>query len=186
MTREQRREQVLDAAAQVVAEHGFAGTSTDQVARAAGVSQPYVVRVFGGKAELLAALFERASERVLDAFRAVPAGEGAREAMGQAYVELLADRDVLRVVLHGFSAGADPVVGARARAVLAEAFRLFSERTGAEADEARAFVAHGMLINVLLAVGAPEHAGEDPDLAELVRCTLGAGTADAAGTGGDR
>src|ERR1700709_144682 len=128
MTREARREQVLDAAASVVAETGFAGTTTDAVARAAGVSQPYVVRMFGGKQEMLTALFDRAGERVLDAFRAVPAGAGAKEQMGEAYVLLLADRDLLRVLLHGFTAGADPVIGRRARATPGEGVPPFRAR----------------------------------------------------------
>jgi AcrR family transcriptional regulator len=170
MSRDARRRQVLDAAVPLVAEHGFAGVTTDQVARAAGVSQPYVVRMFGGKADLLAALFEATGERLLDAFRAVPAGPDAHEEMGRVYVHLVSDRDLLRVVLHGFAAGADPRLGAIGRRILAGVARLHRERTGGDADATQAFVAHGMLINTVLALGVPEHAGEDPDLADLAAC----------------
>src|SRR4051795_6754060 len=137
MTSDERREQILHAALGVFASGGYAGTSTDQVARAAGVSQPYVVRLFGSKQELFAQVYEHASRRVVDALAAVPAGPDAKHEMGEAYVQLLADRDLLLVIMHGFIAGADPKVGHIARSTLAEAFRLHRERTGASLDEAR-------------------------------------------------
>jgi AcrR family transcriptional regulator len=173
MSGEQRREQILRAALGAFAAGGYAGTSTDQVARAAGVSQPYVVRLFGSKQELFAQVYAYASQQVIDALAAVPAGPDAKHDMGQAYVQLLADHDLLLVLMHGFIAGADPKVGQIARSTLAEAFRLHRERTGASEDEARVFVAHGMLINVLMASGAPLHLGEDADLDALTRCTFG-------------
>jgi AcrR family transcriptional regulator len=165
-------EQVLDAAMAVVAADGFAGTTTDAVARAAGVSQPWVVRMFGGKAGLLRALFTRATERLLDAFEAVPRGPDADHALGRAYVDLVADRDLLMVLLHGFAAGADPVIGAQGRKVLAQVARLYRERTGLGVDAARDFVANGMLINTLLAVSAWDHIADDPDLADLARAAI--------------
>ncbi|MGN6302931.1 MAG: TetR/AcrR family transcriptional regulator [Angustibacter sp.] len=173
MSSDERREQILEAALTVFAHGGFTGTSTDQVARAAGVSQPYVVRLFGSKAELFAQVYAHASQRVLDALTAVPAGPDAGAQMGQAYVDLLQDRDLLMVLMHGFVAGADPEIGTIARHTLGEAFRLFRERTGGSEDEARVFVAHGMLINVLVASQAPQHVGDDPDVDALTICTMG-------------
>ena len=173
MSSDERREQILSAAMTVFAHGGYTGTSTDQVARAAGVSQPYVVRLFGSKAELFAQVYALASQRVLEALSAVPAGPDAGEAMGQAYVELLQDRDLLMVVMHGFVAGADPEIGRIARHTLGEAFRLFRERTGGSQEEARVFVAHGMLINVLVASQAPQHVGDDADVDALTICTMG-------------
>ena len=60
MTAEDRRELVLEAATRAFAHGGYAGTSTDAVAKEAGVSQPYVVRIFGTKLELFLEVFERA------------------------------------------------------------------------------------------------------------------------------
>jgi AcrR family transcriptional regulator len=173
MTGDERREQILRAALGAFAAGGYAGTSTDQVARAAGVSQPYVVRLFGSKQELFAQVYAHASGQVLDALSAVPAGPDAKREMGEAYVRLLQDRDLLLVLMHGFTAGADPVVGRIARSTLAQAFRLHSDRTGATPEEAREFVAYGMLINVLIASGVGGHLGEDPDLDALAVCTFG-------------
>ncbi|MCR6689663.1 TetR/AcrR family transcriptional regulator [Cellulomonas sp.] len=169
MSSDQRREQILAAARRVFAEGGY-GATTDEVARAAGVSQPYVVRLFGSKRELFAAAYQAATGEVLTALGAVPAGPDAERLMGQAYLSLIADRDLLRLLMHGFIAGTEDEVGRAARHCLGESFRLYSERTGATPDEARQFVAFGMLLNVLVAVDAEAHRGQDEGLDGLTDC----------------
>ncbi len=169
MSGAERREQILDAARTVFADRGF-GATTDEVARAVGVSQPYVVRLFGSKRGLVLEAYRDASTAVLDAFAAVPPGPQAGQQMGDAYGRFLADRDRLMLLMHGFIAGADPEIGALARHTLGEVYRLFRERTGGSEDDARAFVAQGMLLNVLVAVDAPAHLGEDPGFDGLVAC----------------
>jgi AcrR family transcriptional regulator len=172
MSRDERREQILEAATRAFAEGGYAGTTTDDVARAAGVSQPYVVRLFGTKHDLFLAVHRRIGQEILDSFEAVPAGPDAAEQLGDVYVALLADRAKLLVLMHGFVAGADPEFGRGSRDVLVRAFELFQERTGADAEAARDFVASGMLINVLLATEAPAHT-EEPGVADLLVCAVG-------------
>ena len=172
LQRQQRREQVLRAAVSEVAARGFAGTTTDAVARAAGVSQPYVVRMFGSRQEMLTALFDDVAHRIIQAFESVPAGRDAPAAMGDAYQSLVTDPDLLGVLLQGFAAGGDPVIGVSARAVLADISRVYRARTGASAEQAVEFMAQGMLINVLLAVDALHHLGQDPDLDDLTRGVL--------------
>src|SRR3954447_16254797 len=100
MSADARREQVLAAATRAFARTGYAGTSTDVVAREAGVSQPYVVRMFGTKRDLFLAVFERSTDRIQQAFRSVleerPFDHEDEEdwaRLGASYTELLADRD---------------------------------------------------------------------------------------------
>ena len=76
MTGAQRREEILLAARTVFAERGYAA-STDEVARAAGVSQPYVVRLFGTKRELFLEAYKQASAEIIAALSSVPAGPEA-------------------------------------------------------------------------------------------------------------
>ncbi|MGI4896478.1 MAG: TetR/AcrR family transcriptional regulator [Janthinobacterium lividum] len=172
MSKGDRREQILDAAVAVVARSGYAGTSTDDIARAAGVSQPYVVRTFGGKLPLFVALFERAGQNIVDAFLATPDDEAQDAALGHAYVELMKDRDNLLVLMHSFTAGADPELAAVARRTVADVYRVLRDRFG-NAQAAADFFAQGMLINVLLSVGAPQHLQDDADLAELTFAVCG-------------
>jgi AcrR family transcriptional regulator len=179
MSADARRAQVLDAATRAFARTGYAGTSTDVVAREAGVSQPYVVRMFGTKRDLFLAVFERSTDRIQQAFRAVleerpfdPEDEADWARLGASYTELLADRDFLLVMMHGFAAGDDDAIGAKARECMGEIYDLI-RGTGCPPEQATGFVAHGMLLNVMLAMRAPEHVGESGGLADMTACAFG-------------
>ena len=179
MSAEDRRELVLDAATRAFARAGYAGTSTDAVAREAGVSQPYVVRIFGTKLELFLEVFERAVDRVRSAFENVlaegpfdPDSEEDWSRLGSAYSELLEDRDLLQVMMHGFSAGGVEEIAAAARQCMGSVFATI-KRTGCDDDAARDFVAQGMLLNVLLSMRAPEHLEPGEPLAALAACAFG-------------
>lgn len=181
MSADDRRELVLAAATRAFAKGGYAGTSTDAVAREAGVSQPYVVRIFGTKLELFLEVFERSTDRIRQTFADViddptfdPAADDARERLGLAYAVLLADRDLLQVMTHGFAAGGTDEIARAARRCMGRIFETV-RRTGWPDDAVRDFVAHGMLINVMLAMRAPEHLDEDPSIAALAQCAFGDG-----------
>jgi len=178
MRADERRQLVLDAATRSFGRTGFAGTSTDAVAREAGVSQPYVVRIFGSKQDLFLETFERAAQRIFDAFAEVladgafdPESEEDRERLGAAYTDLLQDRASMLVLLHGFAAGDNPQIGARARARMGEIHGLL-RGSGMTEDQVRDFIAHGMLLTVLIAMRAPEHFAAAGELRALVECTF--------------
>jgi AcrR family transcriptional regulator len=183
MSADARRTQVLGAAIKAFGRTGYSGTSTDVVAREAGVSQPYVVRMFGTKRELFLAVFSLATDRIRDAFRAVlatrppghpfdPDDDEDWAELGAAYTELLADRDLLMVMMHGFAAGEDEAIAARGRQCMAEIYDVLAG-TGCTPERATAFIAHGMLLNVMLAMRAPEHLGQSEGLAALTSCAFG-------------
>src|SRR3954452_22604399 len=179
MSADKRREQVLGAAIRAFARSGYVGTSTDHVAREAGVSQPYVVRMFGTKLDLFLAVFERATDRIKAAFGQViaegpfdPASEDDWKRLGAAYTGLLADRDLLLVMMHGFAAGGEPEIGRQGRRCMGEIFALIRS-TGCTPEQANEFVAQGMLLNVLLAMQAPEHRHESTSLADMAACLFG-------------
>jgi len=177
----ERRELILAAASRAFAVGGYAGTSTDVIAREAGVSQPYVVRMFGTKADLFREVFTRACDAIratfdaeLDTLTLDPASEEFWNALGEAYGELVTDRDILLVMMHGFIAGSTPEIGPIARSNMSAIYQQLRDRTGCTPERAREFIAQGMLMNVLLAMQAPEHAEEDPILGELAVCAFGA------------
>ncbi|XVV00394.1 TetR/AcrR family transcriptional regulator [Actinosynnema sp. CA-248983] len=177
MPPEVRHRQVLEAAVAAFAEGGYAGTTTDQVARLAGVSQPYVVRLFGGKKELFLAAHTHVLDRVEQAFRTAvehrPPGMEPLQALTHAYLALIPDRDLLKVMQHGFVAGGSPVFGPAVRACLTRMYALVRELAGVSPAEARDFVASGLLINTMVSVDLLDHAGEDADAQELLHSTLG-------------
>lgn len=182
MNADDRRELVLQAATRAFARGGFHGTSTDAVAKEAGVSQPYVVRIFGTKLELFLEVFARSSDQIRAAFEKVltearedgagPDDDEVWERLGLAYAELLADRDFLQVLMHGFSAGAVPEIGAQGRAGMGRIYATLMT-TGCEPERAKDFIAQGMLLNVMMSMQAPEHAEEDDALAGLTVCAFG-------------
>lgn len=149
----------MAAALQAFAEGGYAGTTTDQVARLAGVSQPYVVRLFGSKQELFLATMRYAGDRIEAKWRAAAAGEASLAALGRAYEDLLAERELLVVLLHGYAAAGDPVIGDAVRDCYGRLYDVVRELTGATPEEIREFFAMGMLITVL---GAMRVLGPDP------------------------
>ena len=93
------------------------------IAKEAGISQPYLFRLFRTKRELFLACNDRACEKVLDAFRraAAAAPEGERlHAMGHAYVtELLPDRHAILMLMQGYAAVADPEIQEHVRSATA-------------------------------------------------------------------
>ncbi len=184
MPAQQRQQQILEAAVEAFAEYGYAGATTDQIARLGGVSQPYVVRMFGGKHALFIAAHTYVIDRVESVFRsAVEQRDSAlspMEALGRAYLELVPDRNLLRMMQHSFTMGADPQFGPAVRACLVRIYRLVRELTGAPPDQARAFVANGLLVNTLVTLQLPEFVGDDPYAAELVESATGAAELGAA------
>src|SRR5215204_3709515 len=130
MSSDERREQIIEAAIAVFGAKGYVGTTTDDVARAASVSQPYVVRLFGTKENLFLAALASALERLLQEFAAVPeiADLHARgELMGQTYLALLEVRGLHQILSHAFLLGAHPVIGPAARAGFARVWRYLRE-----------------------------------------------------------
>ncbi|WP_041546699.1 MULTISPECIES: TetR/AcrR family transcriptional regulator [unclassified Nocardioides] len=181
MSGEERREAILGAATRAFALGGYHGTSTDAIAREAGVSQPYVVRMFGTKLELFLEVFQRSGDRITSAFGAVldegpfdPESEDDKARMGLAYAALLRDREFLQVQMHGFSSGGVPEIAAVARRCMGEVFATI-QRTGWTDEQCRDFVAYGMLLNVMISMGAPEHLHPGDPLAALTTCSFGEG-----------
>jgi AcrR family transcriptional regulator len=175
MRAEDRRELVLTAATAVFGERGYVGATTDAVARAAGVSQPYVVRMFGTKEALFLAVLGRALERLMETFRAairadrMAAAEDLHQRMGASYADLLADRGVLLSLMHGFLLGADPVIGPAMRSGFLEVYRLLRHEGEFLPEEARTFLASGMLLNTLVGIRLA-HDLDEPDARELIEC----------------
>src|SRR3970040_1278258 len=87
-TAEERREAVLLTAYEEFARAGFHGASTDAIARRAGISQPYLFRLFGSKKHLYLSTVSRCFRRSLEEMQSAAEGlrgEEALDAMAQAY-----------------------------------------------------------------------------------------------------
>src|SRR5262245_61621056 len=107
LSADERRDAIVVAALHAFAEGGYAGTSTEPIARAVGVSQPYLFQLYGTKRDLFLAVVRHAFGRIQLVFREAARGPSPADdpdcsvlgLMGHAYKRLLSDRDLLRVQL---------------------------------------------------------------------------------------
>src|SRR3954471_24488034 len=116
---EDRREEIVGIALRHFAEGGYHGTSTEAIAREAGISQPYLFRLFRTKRELFLACHREMHERIRGTFEraAAAAAPGeALKAMGTAYIGLLEDRQTLLFQMQSYAACSDPSIQASVRA----------------------------------------------------------------------
>jgi AcrR family transcriptional regulator len=154
-----RRTAVVKVALEEFAKGGLHGTSTESIAARVGVSQPYLFRLFANKKALFTATAELCFDRIGDAFEQAAkglSGKDAREAMGGAYNDLLATQPtVLLMQLQLYVAAQDPEIQAVVRARWERLEELVRVLTGYDAEEVTDFFAHGMLCNVIVALGLP-------------------------------
>jgi TetR/AcrR family transcriptional regulator len=171
MRAEDRRELILEAATRVFGDFGYEGTTTAGIARAADVSQPYVVRVFGTKEKLFLEVLQRALALLLSAFRAALADASdipVHRRLGIAYVELAANRGLLLSLMHAFVLGRDPVIGPVGRSGFMSVYRFMRDEAGFSADETQEFLAGGMLINTMIGLRMTDDYDSDAQVRELL------------------
>ncbi len=160
-TAEERREAVLAAASEAFARHGLYGTSTEDVATAAGISQPYLFRLFGTKKALFLATVERCMTDTLDLFRTASRGlrgEEALQAMGKAYEQMVvSDRTRLLGQLQAYAASDDPDVRAAIRRGYGELYAFVEAVADLPKDRVALWFAKGMLLNVIAAMDLPSN-----------------------------
>jgi AcrR family transcriptional regulator len=161
---EERREEIVTAAFAHFAQSGYNGASTDAIARDAGISQPYLFRLFGTKRDLFLACADRSHARIRATFERVAAGLPQEErlpAMGEAYTELLNDRVALLFQMQSYAACSDPVIQARVRDAYKALVELVTELSGAARHEVWQFFSFGMLLNVIASLDLGSIADKD-------------------------
>ena len=156
-TKDARRQEILDAALSEFAEGGLHGASTEDIARRAGISQPYVFRLFGTKKELFRAVVARCFRETLEMFQRAAEGKRGQEAcmaIGNAYVErYLSDRARLRAQMQAYAACDDPDIREAVRQGYGDLVAYVERVSGMEPAGVATFFAQGMLLNVFASMG---------------------------------
>ena len=133
-----------------------------EIAKAAGISQAYLFRLFPTKAELFMALVERCNARVQQTFAdaaaaARAAGEPVLVAMGDGlHRAARRSQPPAQPAATRTPPATTPRSATRCARGFARLVELVEHETGADAEEVRAFFAHGMLLNVLAAMQAQD------------------------------
>ena len=156
LTAGERREDLLRAAIAEFAVTGYHGTPTEAIAKRAGISQPYLFRLYGTKKELFLACVGRCFDRTQQAFAHAGAhpqdGETAREAMGRAYLEMLADRELLLFQMQTYAAAEDEDIRDLARRRYEDLIETVRAHAGGTREDVLPFFGQGMLLNVAAAL----------------------------------
>ncbi|MFD7613283.1 TetR/AcrR family transcriptional regulator [Streptomyces sp. NPDC059828] len=165
MSAEERRESVIRAAMTEFAHGGYAGTSTEAIAKRVGVSQPYLFRLFPGKKAIFLAAVQRCMAEMRGVFEEASEGlEGdeAEHAMAAAYTRIIdehPERLLMQmqtyVAVAAAEASGDHEFGETVRAAWAELWDAAHLPLGADTETTTQFMAYGMLINTLVAMGFP-------------------------------
>lgn len=142
MSADQRRAVVVRMAVEEFARGGFQGTSTGSIAARAGVSQPYLFRLFASKRDVFLAAADHCTLRAVRAFREAADGATGTEALraGERAWRLLVDEDyvfALQGQLHAAAASDEVIHAAAARhwALLRRTVAAVTDLPGADLDE---------------------------------------------------
>jgi AcrR family transcriptional regulator len=156
-TAQVRRRQVLDAATTVFARTGYHTTTIADVAEATGISQGYVMRLFGSKLDLFVAVVDDCNERVtmrLSESADQVAGEPPEVVLGavnDAYADMIADPNLIMVQVHAQSATQVPEIRDAVRRGLERVINSVSERSRASDAQVQRAMAFGMLCQLIVA-----------------------------------
>ncbi|MCW2983779.1 MAG: TetR family transcriptional regulator [Conexibacter sp.] len=158
-----RRDLVLDAAVVEFGEHGWHGARVEAIAARAGISHPYLLRLFSSKRKLFIAATGSAFGRMERAFAdAVAAGGGDPIlAMGEAYRLLLRDDpSALRLHMHALAVAGDAEVGDAVTLRYAELLGRMRKLSGASKDRVRTCFAVGLTLTVVTVLDLPDRRGD--------------------------
>jgi AcrR family transcriptional regulator len=159
----ERRQALVDAAMRVFSEGSYAGATTAQIAREAGVSEPILYRHFGSKRDLYVACLDEAWRRIRTRIEAEMELRGAAEGWRAIGPATMRDMKVLVPSLWMQAiteAGADPEIRRHVRGHMREVHDFFADvlrrvqaEGGVHADrnpeaEAWIFVAGSLLVSI--------------------------------------
>ncbi|HEU0166049.1 MAG TPA: TetR/AcrR family transcriptional regulator [Thermomicrobiales bacterium] len=173
-TAEERREEIIAAAIVEFATFGYHGGSTERIAEAAGISQPYTLRLFKTKKAIFLAALHRVCDNItatwattnehLDRLgRTPPPSPSERlESMGISFMTLVKEVNDLRLVLQAFSSAEDDDIRTASHARLKQMFDWVRETTGAPFDSVREFFAYGMMLMVAASIRAADDVATEP------------------------
>jgi AcrR family transcriptional regulator len=156
---DERRQHVIEAAIETFAAEGYHGASTTEIARRAGISQPYIYALYRNKRELFLAAYREVAQRIrarlLSAAEDGADPEDRMRAMGEAYLEMIGDSAEVLCQLQAYAAARDPHVREPVRDEFLALFEAVREAGGVSREEAAFFFAGGIFLAIAAALGVP-------------------------------
>jgi AcrR family transcriptional regulator len=111
LPRKDKKEIIIEKAVAVFAEKGYYKATTAMIAKAAGVTQPYVFHFFKNKEELFKVVIDRAFGRIYGTFSEVQAPANILiETMGRAFEQIIqTHRDEVLMVMQAHAIAEDGI-----------------------------------------------------------------------------
>ena len=153
---------MLSAATTAFARRGYFGTTTNEVAAEAGISQPYVVQYFGSKEQLFLQVHERAGRLVSEQMRSVAAEAASMSTFVADYKRVVVEPKLLLVIMHAIFAASVPSIGDRARSLFVLMYDILTNEAHASPEQAHDFLGKSLLLNTVLAMDIESHLDENP------------------------
>lgn len=157
-TADERRKQLLAAALEVFAVHGYHGSSTATIAKEAGISHSYVFKLYPTKEDMFVALVDLCYSRIVERFQEAAVGVTGTpaerlEKIGLSYADILRDRNLMLVQLHAFSASSVPAIREVVKDGLRRVVEYIQAETGVTDEEIQQFIGQGFLATLNVALG---------------------------------
>lgn len=163
-TAAERRADIIREALREFSRRGLHGTTTDSIARAVGVSQPYLFRLYRTKRDIFLAAGRFCFESIHREFETSAeglSGESALAAMQSAYNKLAEDRDLLQMQMQLYvAASSDEEIRFEVVQWWDALWSLVRRLTGLSGDCVSEFMSCGMLINVMVALHVYDGSGQ--------------------------
>ena len=154
---------MITAAIGAFAEYGYHATGTAEIARRAGVSQPYLYALFPDKRSLFLACHLRTTdlirETLIRAREEAPEGEDLEVQLGRAYEQMIASRrDHLLFQMQAHAAAAsDPLIRAAVRETFIELVEESLRLHQTSLEQVLGYISNALFYNVALALDLPEN-----------------------------
>jgi AcrR family transcriptional regulator len=132
---QERRDLVLESARQEFAAYGYAGSTGESLSYRAGISHPYLLRLFGSKKELFLAVAEQIFDGMIAVVRDAGTGDDGALAsqLAESIASYLDELNASGFLLQACAASGDEEIRMAVRRRLAEVHR---QLTAAGVDEA--------------------------------------------------
>lgn len=155
-----RRDDILIAAVREFAAHGLDAASTNTIAEGAGISQPYLFKVWKSKTQLFVAALDHVYDTIIGTFEAEAAGKPASvetlNAVGNSYDRL--SRAEMQLMLQGFAACDNPEVRRVVERRWTDLIACLTRIAGTGGDPIQHFIGFGLLMTVVRAARLPDSA----------------------------
>lgn len=160
-TADERRTDVIHAAMIEFGTFGYHGGSTERIARESGISQPYVLRLFGTKLNLFVATLDDVCETImhtwqqaLDSSPESGSGWEALMVLGQSYAQGVNTAMRFRMIMQGAAAASTPEVETAINSGMDRLWNWVQANTGATHEELQRFWAFGMMQTMGISMNA--------------------------------